>query len=254
MAEAKETKKPASIRLKMAVDRYKFEGELGLKVIKAKHKTIEKLMAETDLSEAAAEVVKEAWDKVGDITVAEALGITNLEARRICFKYIGIENVFKELQPQLVDKQTIKKSTKVNAQGDLETFDDTYELYKVSGERLIQGGETSSGFTRTTPRDFYILRCKCTTTDREYLIYVQDIWTAAGRGMGRLSDTGAKGRKEDAIEAVAWTIQVDVDTKFIEKIVRQGDCIMVKVADGYKKTSMRHLTKQEYLEKVVMES
>lgn len=231
----------------IAVDQQKFDFQLGLKVLVAKFKTYEAFASTAYVSPASAELIKDSWDKAGDVTVMEALSIPNLEARRVCFRYIGVDKIFKELGPELVDSQTIKKKTRVNKQGELEEFEDTYELYKVDGQKLtagVQGGRTV--------QDFYILKMKCTSTDREYMIYIQDIWTVRRWGLST-GDTSSD-RKPDAIEAVAWTIQVEVPETHIEKIIRAGDCIMVKAKDGYAKCSMRHISKKEYLEKLVAES
>lgn len=235
---------------KLVVDRYKFDYDLGMKIARAKYREFARFKDGMYISEAAEEMVKKDWNDVSDITVTEALGLRNLEARRIAFRYIGVENVFKALEPELVDEQVVEKATKVNEKGELESFNDKYQLYKVKGEVLLKDSENANISNRTV-RDFYILRCFCTSTQREYLIYIQDIWTADR--WGRTSSN--KDRKPDAIEAVAWTIQVDVATKDIDYIIRQGDCIMVKTKnEKYEKSTSRHLTKEEYLDKVKMES
>lgn len=234
-----------SFRIEMC----RFDFDTGIKVVKAKHKgSFESfLKASPHFPEEAEAMLREAWDKSGEITVTEALSIQNLESRRLCFKYIGIEKIFNELKPELVDDQTIEKSTRVNKEGKLESFMDRYQLYKVKGEKLT--GDTDRSFRRA--QDFYILRCKCTSTDREYLIYVPEIWDSRNSfGRERRSVS-----KPDAIDAVAWTIQVELPAGQIDKIIRAGDCIMVKPkSEKYEKCQLRHLSKKEYLEKVVMES
>lgn len=243
MSEKKEVTLP-----KIMIDNSRFEFGLGLKILKAKWKTCEAFEKAGYISKEALKLIKSEWDDAPNVTVLEALSIPNMEARRVCFRYVGIDTIFKELDPQLVDNQVIKKATKVNEKGELESFEDTYQLYKVMGQKLREG-------TTDTMRqiaDFYILRCYCTSTGREYLIYIRDIWNRQLR-WGASNEAGV-GEKPDAIEAVAWTIQVEVPEDQIEKIVRQGDCIMVKPKDGYKKCALRHISKKEYLEKVVAES
>jgi len=235
---------------KIVVDRYKFDFTIGLKIMKAKYKDFKTFEDKCYISKALMKTIKEEWPKAGNITVQEALGLENIEARRICFRHIGVDNVFKELEPELVDTQVLDKNTKVNAEGKLEKFQDTYELYKVKGEKVLQGITEN---WRRGGADFFILRCKCTSSDREYLIYIQDIWAANAR-FGSNPGTGAQ-RKPDAIEAVAWTIQVEVEADDIEYIIRQGDCIIVKTKkEKYKKCTQRHISKKEYLEKVRFES
>lgn len=229
---------------KIMVDQCRFDFELGLKIIKAKHKTLKTFEDSGYISPEALKIVRENWDTVGNVTVMEALSIPNLESRRICFRYIGVDTIFKELNPELVDDQTINKTTKVNAEGKLEAFDDNYKLYKVKGTVLTEGVQGARQV-----QDFFILRCQCTSTAREYLIYIQDIWIS-----NRWGAPSQKDRKPDAIEAVAWTIQVEVPETHVDYIVRAGDAIMVKAKPDYKKCPMRHLSKTEYLEKLKMES
>lgn len=235
---------------KIVVDRYKFDFDLGLKILKAKYKDINVFKEKCYISKPLLKRITDEWDGVKNITVNEALGLENIEARRICFRHIGVDNVFKELEPELMDKQVLNKNTKVNDKGDLEAFEDTYELYKVKGDKVLQG--VADNFRRGGV-DFFILRCKCTSSDREYLIYIQDIWGENGRA--RAGANVAVGKKPDAIEAVAWTIQVEVEEKDIDYIIRQGDCIIVKTnKENYKKCAQRHISKKEYLEKVKFES
>lgn len=224
---------------RIVVDGQDFESNIGIKILKAKYGTFENFRTSKTsyMSKKGADLIKESMENASDLTIQEALSIKNLEARRVCFRYIGIDKIFKELEPELVDSQTIQKSTRVSKEGELEPFEDKYELYRVKGQKLNEGEQSS--WRRVT--DFYILRCSCTSTGREYLIYIQDMWARSGS-------------KPDAIEAVAWTIQIEVPETHVEKIVRAGDCIMVKPKAGYVKCSLRHISKEEYLTKLVAES
>jgi hypothetical protein len=61
--------------------------------------------------------------------------------------------------------------------------------------------------------------------------------------------------KVNAIDCIAWSIQTDIALGNIEKIVRQGDCIMIKPLDASKeRTRVRHLTTMEYKTLLVAES
>lgn len=239
------SEKTRSERAKFLVDQYEFGYDLGLKVVKAKFKEVDRFIAGVSISKGLAAEVRKIWDDIPEVTVREALSIENIEARRICFRYIGVDKIFGELGPELVDEQTIEKGTRVTAEGELEKFKDTYQLYRVEGKKLSEGVKD----TWRAPQDFFILRCKCTSSDREYLIYIQNFWS------GRMRDVGTVGQKPDAIEAVAWTITTDVAKEDIDYIIRQGDCILVKTKkDKYTRVNTRHLDKAEYLEKVRMES
>jgi sulfate adenylyltransferase subunit 1 (EFTu-like GTPase family) len=59
----------------------------------------------------------------------------------------------------------------------------------------------------------------------------------------------------NAIEAIAWTIQTNIGEDNIEKIVRQGDCIMIKPKNTKDAAGVvRHLTEKEYTTLLVAES
>jgi hypothetical protein len=62
------------------------------------------------------------------------------------------------------------------------------------------------------------------------------------------------GQKINAIEAIAWTIQTDLKKGDIDKIVRQGDCIMIKKKEGVSGGGTRHLTEEEYRTLITAES
>jgi len=196
--------------------------------------------------------VQECWDKIQPFTVEDALKVSNTEERRTYFDAIGIEKLFKQLEPTLLDRQVIKKS---RAKWDEEfkeytyEFEDVYELYEIDGSKLYEKDRWGR-----KPENVYAVRCWCTTTNREYWLYVTKE-AALGNNWWRDEDDKSK---PDAIRAIAWTVRVDVPEENIEKIYRQGDIIVVKMTDAAKVTehSFRpyHLTKEQYLEKMYSET
>lgn len=195
--------------------------------------------------------VQECWNKIKPVTVEEALMLENTEERRTYFDAIGIEKLFKQLDPTLLDRQVIKKKRQRWDDEFKEytyEFEDVYELYEIDGEKLYDKDRWGN-----KPNHVYAVRCWCTTTNREYWLYVtkeaaigQDWW-----------HTNPKD-EPDAIRAIAWTVRVDVPEENIEKIYRQGDIIVVKMTDAAKHTEHTfrpyHLTKEQYLEKMYSES
>jgi len=149
----------------------------------------------------------------------------------------------------LVDSQTINKTTTwINENGIEETinFADTYELYKVDGEILFPN-------QRWGNEDVYYVKCKDTSTDREYLIWVNPnaVFRANNVVKGWFSSSDAD---LDVINSIAWTIQTNVPIGKIETIIRQGDCILVKPTDEERLDTPRHLSGKEYLELLHLES
>jgi len=187
--------------------------------------------------------VKEVWDDIQEVTVEEALKHENIEIRRTYFDAIGIQKLFLQLKPELLDRQVIKKKrTRWDNNNDSYEyeFEDIYELYTISGNKLF--GKDRWG---RDARPVYAVRCWCTTTNREYWLYVpQD--AATGK-------TWSNDKEEfDAIRAIAWTIRIDI--KKPERIYRQGDIIVVKKGADSEETSNYHLNKEQYLTLMYSES
>jgi len=197
--------------------------------------------------------VHSVWDTIIPVTVDEAFKETNLERRRVFFDCIGIRRIFSELNPEMLDRQVItKKRTKWDEDNNQEeyVFEDVYELYKIPVQKInpdnIDADVSVSWTTRRLfkDNDIYAVRCWCTTTNREYWIYVpRDACNVA---------EDFKLFIPDAIKAIAWTIRINIDKP--ERIYRQGDIIVVKVGEESKRTWPRHLTKEQYLDLMYSET
>ena len=187
--------------------------------------------------------VEECWNKIEPITVEDALKINNTEERRTYFDCIGVIKLFKSLNPKLLDKQVVKKSrTKWNNDNKEYThkFEDVYELYEIDGSKLYDKDKWGN-----TPPSIFAVRCWCTTTNREYWLYVS---REAALGQWSLN----KKDKPDAIRAIAWTIRISITNP--EKIYRQGDIIVVEESSTSVETSPYHLTKKQYLSLITSET
>jgi len=225
---------------KIVIDNVEFDFDNGCRLLKLKNG-----------DECPFPQLEDFWDDIEPLTFKEIARFENLEMRRIGINHLGLERLIESVKPTLVDTKTIKKTTSwVNEKGELETFDfdDTYELYKVSKDYFNEGLDDWSGMRN----DVYYVRCKDTSTDREYLIWVDiaNVLRTNGKSSWSWND-------EDlcAIESIAWTIQVDVKEGDIESILRQGDCILVKPKEGAEILNQaRHLKKEEYLNLLVAES
>jgi hypothetical protein len=198
--------------------------------------------------------VEECWDRIKPMTVEEALAVANTEERRVYFDAIGIEKLFKSLDPVLLDKQVIdKKRTRWDDDHKeyTHTFEDVYELYQIEGTKLFE----LDRWGNPAPT-IYAVRCWCTTTNREYWLYVPRE-AALGNRWWMNSDKEDEDNKPDAIRAIAWTVRIDVPEENVDKIYRQGDIIVVKLKDrSNPKTSTfnYHLTKEKYLELMYSET
>ena len=199
--------------------------------------------------------VEELWDSIKEVTVEEALQIPNTEERRVYFDAIGIEKLFKSLDPTLLDKQTIKKKrTRWDDEFNEYTheFEDVYELYEIAASKMFTTDRWGN-----EPRDhIYAVRCWCTTTNREYWLYVPR-WAALGESWWSSSE-GATKASADAIRAIAWTVRLDVPIGHVDRIYRQGDIIVAKIKEEITSDTPSalpyHLSKEDYLQLMYSET
>ena len=223
--------------MKIIVSNVEFPFDTGCRVLKMKHK------------ECPMEEIADFWEDIKPLSFKEIAKLTNLEQRRVGILHLGIDKIVSDVKPTLLSKETLKKTTTwIDESGKLvqHKFNDTYELYEVDGSYFTKG---ISGSPRMD--SCYYIRCKDTSTDREYLIWVDLQSVSNTNGGSRSFDK----KKISAIQCIAWTIQTDVPVGEIDKIIRQGDCIMIKPKGKYKPLSTaRHLTEKEYKELIVAES
>jgi DNA-binding transcriptional ArsR family regulator len=216
--------------MKIIVNNVEFPFNEGCKLLKLKHG----LSSGCPFKE-----IEEFWNDIEPLTFKEIITVfKNVEQRRIGLLYLGLENLSKEIKSTLVSSETISKETTwTNKVGIVETvpFDDKYELYSVSGEELL--GDPSSTI-------FHYVKFKDTSTLREYLLWI-DYYH-----IYRLKDY----QDVTAIDAIAWTIQTNLKEGGIEKIIRQGDCILLKKNKSSQIGDIRHLTGNEYRALLVLES
>jgi hypothetical protein len=232
--------------MNIIIDNQSFSYDIGVRLTKLKY------------DQCPFEELSDIWDEIVPFTFQDIHHLTNIEQRRVAIKILGLERLASQINPVLVDKQTIDKSTTwINKDGKQETisFQDTYELYEVNAGDLFRGSTDVNGWNRINDRKVHYVKFKDTSTDREYMIWVDTrsvyntnhpdtpIWSIPSEA------------RVNAIEAIAWTIQTNVPDGQIEKIIRQGDCILIKPKDTCKtKVTTRHLTEAEYRSLLVAES
>lgn len=144
--------------------------------------------------------LKNMWydDYINPWNCKEVFSLNNQELKYMLLSMIGADAIEKEINPILVDRQSIRKKQprykvlgknghKVNKRfknGDLKEdfveYDDIYELYYFDKNVL------------NTDSNVYYVKCKDTSTNKIYYIYVN----------------GDDDRcKYDAISAIAWTMR-----------------------------------------------
>jgi hypothetical protein len=223
--------------MKIVVNNTEFDFDIGCRVLKLKY------------DKCPMEQLEDFWDKIEPLTFKEIAKMPNLEERRVAIFCLGLEKLTKEVNPTLISRETISKTTQwVDKNGETinHEFEDTYELFEVDGSYFSEGLES----WRKMANSHYV-RCKDTSTDREYLLWVDFDSVKITNGFNYLD----RGFEVNSIMAIAWTIQTNVPKGNIEKIVRQGDCILIKPKGKYEPLSReRHLTEKEYRTLLVSES
>ena len=224
--------------MQIVINNTKFPYDLGCGLLKLKHETC------------PFEELADIWADIKPLSFKDIASLPNLEQRRVGILILGLERLVSEVNPKLISTKTLTKSTTwVTENGELveHTFNDAYEFYEVSGEVFNKGLES----WRKMENSYYV-KCKDTSTDREYLIWVEP------QSVYRTNNANSWSfdiNKVNAIQCIAWTIQTNVPKGNIEKIIRQGDCILIKPKGKYEElNSPRHLTEQEYKTLLVAES
>ena len=151
--------------MKILINNVSFDYNTGCRLLKLKYDECPNTIDLQDI-----------WEDIVPMTFKEiATTLKNIEQRRVAIQCLGLERLTKEVKPVLINTKSIKKTTAwVNPNGELVTkkFTDTYELYKVKGEMINQGIE---GNRWDKLNDVHFVKCKDTSTDRDYFIWVDAI-------------------------------------------------------------------------------
>lgn len=196
------------------------------------------------------EYITEMWDTIQEVSATQAFQQQNVEKRRAFFDAIGVAKLMETIKPTLLDRQTITKKRMGWDDDNKEVervFEDVYELYLVPSEKLYSGVDQK--WFRGN-EDAYVVRCWCTTTNREYWIFTDRRQFEVHRYQPALG-TYEKD-KPDAIQGIAWTIRINVSEP--ERIYRQGDIIVVKHSDKSTTVEPYHLNKEQYLQLMYSET
>lgn len=225
--------------MKVIIQNLEFDYNIGVRLLKLK------------FGDKPFKGLEDIWDDIIPYTFKEiAIDITNIEQRRVAIDCLGIERLTKEINPELISTETMSKTTTwVNSNGELETinYQDTYELFKVP--KTVWGVGINSYM-----EDAHFVRFKDTSTDRVYMIWVNINSIANTNAQPKLESDISMRKSVNSIQAIAWTFQTMIPKGGIEKIIRQGDCILIKPKTKGRLAAPRHLTEKEYRELLVLES
>jgi hypothetical protein len=234
--------------MKILIDNVPFDYSNGCSVLKMKN------------NECPFDELKNDWDNIKPLSFIEISKINNLEQRRVAMKYFELEKLINEVNPTLVASESLNKSTIwIDEQGKEvnHSFIDTYELFRVP----IKNIEPEAVIHSWQIQHHYYVRFKDTSTNRFYFIWVdiKDVFNTNKRDYGLEPHIGFKEELLKHItpyDCVAWTCMTNVPEGQIEKIIRQGDCFLIKITNinSLLINIPRHLTGKEYRELLVAES
>lgn len=199
-----------------------FDFDIGCKLLKVKYK------------ECPFPEIIDIWNDIIPAEFKDVALISNVELRRVAIEILDITKVIDELDATLINKGSInrKNKWKIDKNEYLEYFvTENYSLYKLSDSAVLTLG-------LWIWQSYYFLKFKDTSTDREYILWVDNI-------------------QNDAIASIANTFKTKVKENCIDKIVRQGDCMRIKINKPIDESLLsfeRGLTKDEYINLVVNES
>lgn len=148
-------------------------------------------------------------DEVEPFTYDEVFKFDNSTFQGLVFGTVDIAEMIDYLGWERVKTEGINVNTKVfDSEGNFQGWENkhnVFETLKVSSEKLSQ-----------INRDFYALRCWCTSTDQEHYLYIEDRY------------------KDEPLQAVASTFRVPENiVKYIKEIKRQGDVLICEMKDEY---------------------
>lgn len=174
--------------------------------------------------------IEESWESIQPLTPEEAFREPNQEKRRALFSCIGPSRLFATLSPTLVNRQVLHLQNKTwdkNGRKKVTEIEDIYELYEIEEKELFKGVKEEWWYknNRTVLK---VVRCWCTTTGREYWIFVENrkgqFWNGERNVFYPVLNT--------ALDAIAWTFRIGIEKDDIEALYRQGDCLVVKARAG----------------------
>jgi len=190
------------------------------------------------------EFVEQQWEDIVPLSVKQALrykpGISRIQQgiiREVMLDCLGTATLFKELKPELINSQTLRKvQKKWDATGFLinSVYPDTYELYQLDMKPLYNG---LPGYTNPIP--LFAVRCWGLRSKKEHWLCVPVVAALGGAWMS------PQKHRPDAIRAIAWTFQLDITNP--KRIFRQGNVIIAEESAQSKPCKPYHLSKKDYL-------
>lgn len=216
-----------------------------LQLMKTKYELKEVLFRENDLHEDLKEFFIEFWDTIEKIDIKKAFQEQNQEKKRIYFHCIGPEKIFKNTKSKLLSTESVTKKRQ-----NKEEYIDTYKLYSCDGKQFGLSGK------------IYYVNCFCPSTGREYFIFINNDFCEKRQWISNKGVISTYNKEIKAIDAISWTLRTNVKEEAVEFYYRQGDVLITKIKPQFiysnyllgRGTFFRPLTREEYLNKLIIET
>lgn len=176
------------------------------------------------------EIIYSLFNEVEPFSYAEAFKINDDLFKSIVFGSINIVEMINELGSKRIKtdgKRVVRKQYDYegNYIGDKE-YDNIYETFEVSGKKL------------GVDRKLYVVKCWCTSTDKEHFIWIDEKY------------------KNNPLEAIASTFQLHENIiPHVKCLKRQGDIMICEMKEEVTPIgNKRPLTSDEYFSLLVAES
>lgn len=155
------------------------------------------------------------YDTVEPYDYAEAFAIENAQFRALVFTSIDVVDMVNNLGYKRIGTEGIKVNhKKFSAEGEfigMEENDLIYEVLEVDGTKLVETVENRWG--EANPK-MYALRCWCTTTNKEHILWIEEQY------------------KDSPLDAVASTCRFPQNwLPYITEMKRQGDVFLPEFKD-----------------------
>lgn len=177
--------------------------------------------------------ILEIYDHVKPFTYIEAFELENVTFQINVFGSIDITEMISELGCERIKADgKFVKHKQFDIDGNFtgyKEYNNIYETYKVSGEKL------------NLEEDLYAVKCWCTSTDNEHWIWINDEY------------------KDDPLEAIASTFKIHGNLiPHIKELKRQGDILLVEMNEGSNEIEpegdMVSLTSEQYFSLLTAQS
>lgn len=219
-----------------------FTKNVFVKILKFKKYTFDKLKLENP--DLCSNFTEEYWNSVKELSYKDGFKQKDSAQKSIIFELLGVENLFNNLKTlKLLNEQTIKKS--YNYGGYKKEYEEKYELYSFEISELL-----GNDIIFNRHKICYFIKGNCPSTNKPFYVYVDPFLIQREKDIENIN----------IIEILCSTFKIpDFKTEHIDSIYRQGDVLLIKLKEPYKKELInypryRDITLEEYYTKLIYET